>query len=177
MRKYTLITIFALFLATFVNAQKVGHLNSLEILDKMPERKQAAETIEKEGNAKREAIKKLEEEAQKKIEAFQAKTAKLVEADYKDQTKMAGFQKEQESLQAEVKKIESVKVEAGQSLQKKGEELMKPIEEKLLGAIKKAAKAKGLAYVLDSSQQVLLYIDETNSIDLSSDVKKELGIQ
>lgn len=177
MRKYTLITLFALFLGTFLNAQKVGHLNSLEILDKMPERKQAAETIEKEGNTKREAIKKLEDDAQKKIEAFQAKASKLVEADYKDQTKMAGFQKEQEALQAEVKKIEGVKAEAVQSMQKKGEELMKPIEEKLIGVINKVAKAKGLAYVLDSSQQVLLYIDASNGIDISADVKKELGIQ
>jgi outer membrane protein len=177
MKKYTLITLFALFLGTFLNAQKVGHLNSLEILDKMPERKQAAETIEKEGNAKRDAIKKLEEETQKKIEAFQIKADKLTEVERKDQTKMTGFQKEYETLQAEVKKIESVKLEAGQTLQKKGEELMKPIEEKLIGAINKVAKAKGLAYVLDSSQQVLLYIDTTNGVDLSADVKKELGIQ
>ena len=174
MKKYTLITLFALFLGTFLNAQKVGHLNSLEILDKMPERKQAAETIEKEGNAKRDAIKKLEEETQKKIEAFQIKADKLTEVERKDQTKMTGFQKEYETLQAEV---ESVKLEAGQTLQKKGEELMKPIEEKLIGAINKVAKAKGLAYVLDSSQQVLLYIDATNGVDLSADVKKELGIQ
>lgn len=119
MKKYTLITLFALFLGTFVNAQKVGHLNSLEILDKMPERKLAAETIEKEGNAKREAIQKLEVDAQKKIEAFQLKADKITELERKDQTKMAGFQKEYEALQAEVKKIESVKAEAGQMMQKR----------------------------------------------------------
>ncbi len=52
--------------------------------------------------------------------------------------------------------------------------LMKPLEEKFMNAVKEVALEKGMHYILDISQGVVLYQDEKD--DVSKDVRKKLGI-
>lgn len=177
MKKAVILSVFLLFITFLINAQ-IGHVNVFDILKSLPERKQAMETLQKETEAKKAFIKVLEDKLQTKANAFRLKTEKLTEADFKDKVKMKIAHKEQLALQGELKKIEELKAEAVQFLQKKELDLTKPIEAKVMVSISKIAKAKGLTYVLDSSQQgVLLYVDKSSSNDLTPKVKADLGIK
>jgi Skp family chaperone for outer membrane proteins len=52
---------------------------------------------------------------------------------------------------------------------------MTPIQEKVMAAIDKVAKANGFSYVVNT--MALMYADETLMTDLVPLVKKELGLQ
>ena len=70
--------------------------------------------------------------------------------------------------------IEQYQGQAQQELQKKEQDLFKPIYDEVKTAIEKVGKAQGFQYVLDSreGQGTLLLADGK---DLLADVKKELG--
>lgn len=178
MKKTIISSVFILFLFFSVNAQKIGHVNIFSIFESLPEKKRAMEILHKETEEKKAVIKNLENKLQAKASAFRIKTEKFTESDFKNKIKMKATQKEQIALQEELKKIEELKAEALQSLQKKEANLTKPIEEKVITSINKIAKEKGLVYVFDSSQEsVLLYIDTSVADDLTIAVKTDLGIK
>lgn len=179
MKKVNFLSILFLLFGTFlINAQKIGHVDVFEILENFQEKKIAMELLQKETNTKKKFIKSLEEKLQIRADAFRSKTEKLNELDFSNRKKMEDIQKEQLELQEELKKIDAIKAEAVQFLQKKELDLTKSIEIKLISSINKIAKEKGLSYVLDSSQQgIFLYIDRTDANDLTSIIKLDLGIK
>ena len=61
---------------------------------------------------------------------------------------------------------------AAKELSEKENSLLKPIEDKVKASIDKVAAAKGLKYVVEKS--MFLY---ANGIDITADVKKDLGIK
>ncbi len=62
---------------------------------------------------------------------------------------------------------------AGQDIQKKQAELMRPLIDKARAAIQKIAKQQGFDYVLDAAPGGSVIMAEGK--DLMADVKKELG--
>lgn len=179
MKKKTILSIFILFTTLITKTQIIGHVNIFDILESMPEKRRAMQTLKKETESKKNIIKALEDKLQNKANAFRKKTEKLREIDLKNRIKMQAIQKEQISLQEELKRIEAIKTEALRFLQKKESDLMKPIESKIIKSIHKIAKEKGLSYVLDSSHQqgIILYTDPVHSNDLTSRIKSDLGIK
>lgn len=61
---------------------------------------------------------------------------------------------------------------AAKEVNEREEALMGPIEAKIKDSIKKVADAKGLKYVIEKN--ILLY---SNGVDITADVKKDLGIK
>ncbi|MCB9202582.1 MAG: OmpH family outer membrane protein [Flavobacteriales bacterium] len=168
MKKITLFALFALFVGTSLNAQKVGHINSLDILEVMPERQKADEELQTQATQIRKQIEELGKQLEQKYVQYQGEA--------KDKSQQENQSRMQE-LEAEQKKLQELQTTGTKELEAKQNEKYKPIVEKINNAIKKVANEKGIAYVFDSSQQgVLVYIDEAKAVDLSDAVKKELGI-
>lgn len=148
-----------------VSAQaKVAHINVQELMTNMPEMKAANTQLEKLGKTYDTEYETMVQEYTTKIKKYDAEANTVGEAVNK-------------TREAEVQdmrtRIQQYQQTASTELQKKQEEIVKPILEKARKAIQKIAKAKGYQYVLDSStgSGVLL----ADGPDLLADVKKELG--
>ena len=164
----TLLVACALVLGTsgFVNAQsKVAHIASQELVEAMPAFKAAKAEMEKLEKTYDAEIRNMMLELQNTMKKYQA------EAPNKTEEENA---KRAQEVQSTEKSITDYRQNALQDLEKKREELLKPIYESARQAIQKVARAKGFQYVLDSTTGAgLIMADGT---DLMPDVKKELGI-
>lgn len=167
MKNLAIIALIALSALT-VNAQvkaKYGWINSAELLDIMPERKKAAVTIDSMVKAEEGIIKILNDDYEAKLKKLTADATKLTP----DQLARA---------KDELAKIEDAiymqTQGARDKVQKKEQELLNPILDKVSNAIKDVAKENGYTYVFDISLgQVLVYPDGDNMLKL---VKKKLGL-
>ena len=140
---------------------KIAHVDINELMTKMPAVLEAQKQLQKVGENYESEYKVMREEFQTKVKKYSAEAA-------------TATPKVNEERQKEVQDLERRIQEFEQSAQKdistKQADLMKPIQEKLKGAIQKVGKAKGFQYVYDSA--ALLLAEGPN---LTADVKKELG--
>ncbi len=160
-----LFLVLALALPMMAAAQKIGHVNSSEIIAAMPELAEAQKSLEaKEAEYKTE-VEQMQQELQTRYQAFQEKANMLGEA---------ARNKELMELQDLDSRVQKFVECSRQALQEEQQKLMQPIQEKVMKAIETEAKAKGLSYVLD--QQAMLYIGK-DAVDLTPAVKKSLGLK
>jgi len=148
--------------------QKIGHINTGDILKIMPERDSAAKVFTK-----------FDEEIRKNYESMNVTYNNLVETYTKQKDSLSEFirQTKESELLEQRSKIENFQTVAQQELQKKQDELMAPIVAKLKKAIEEVAAANKFTYVIDNSGGVLLYVPEDESLDLAPLVKTKLGIK
>ncbi|MBR3407387.1 MAG: OmpH family outer membrane protein [Paludibacteraceae bacterium] len=160
-----LFLVLALALPMMAAAQKIGHVNSSEIIAAMPELAEAQKSLEaKEAEYKTE-VEQMQQELQTRYQAFQEKANMLGEA---------ARNKELMELQDLDSRVQKFVEFSRQALQEEQQKLMQPIQEKVMKAIETEAKAKGLSYVLD--QQAMLYVGK-DAVDLTPAVKKALGLK
>lgn len=155
----------ALVLPMMAMAQKIGHVNSTEIMAAMPELTEAQKTLEASEAEYKKELDAMQEELQSKYKAFQDKANLLGEAERNKQLM------ELQDLDSRIQKFAEF---SRQTLQEQQAKLMQPIQEKVYKAIEAEAKAKGLSYVID--QQITLYTGK-DAVDLTPAVKKALGIK
>lgn len=160
--KTLVIATIAFFGAQTMNAQaKIAHVDTNEILGKMPARLDAENQLKKLSETYDKEYKTLVEEYQAKIKKYDGEAATVTDAIN---------QARQTEVQDMIKRINDYKETAQSDLQKKEGDLMKPILEKVKASIQKVGKAKGFQYVLNASD--LLLADGT---DLTAEIKKDLG--
>src|SRR5690554_3778655 len=162
------------FSAGVANAQqKMGHINSGEILQAMPEVKTADAAFEAFRQTKLSELEAMDKERQAKIVTFQEKYQTLTEQN------QAALGPELEALNQEIQNIEQrindLDQKAQTDLTQKREELYKPILDKAENAIKAVAKEQGFAYVFDTQNQAVVYFE--GGQDITALVKTKLGIQ
>lgn len=151
-----------------VSAQKFGHINSQQLIQQIPQVKQA--------NAELETLQtKYEEEMQTKATSLQTKYTALVRKQEQGEIAPKQFEVESQALEQERMNVAKYQQEIQTNLQTKSEELLKPIRDKINTAIADVASEGGYTYIFDMSIGVLLYADE--STDVSAQVKAKLGIQ
>lgn len=162
-----------LFTANIANAQqKFAHLNSAEIIEAMPEVKDARTKLEAFGKTKQADIEKMISEYQVKLQAAEAKQKTMSEANKEvigKELQAAGVE-----LQDLEKRINDAKVKAQQELETKNAEIFNPIKIKADAAIKSVSKEKGYAYVFDIANTGLVYFD--GGEDITALVKTKLGV-
>lgn len=167
-----IVALIALSIATLTvsaqtKPQKLGHIETEKLIKLMPEMTAAEKTLQ----AKRDDVVKestnLREQFQKMIAEYQEK-----QATYTDVVRKAKEQEIQE-YQMRIQRFEEL---AGNELQKSQQELIQPVMDKALKAIKEVAKEKGFTYIFDMSAGTILYAAE-NSEDILPLVKAKLGIQ
>ena len=164
--KLTLAVVCVMF-STSLFAQKMGRINTQEIILSMNEYKEAQtqmESYQKELSAQAETI---QVEYNTKLQVYQKNFDTMTDA--VKQLK----EKELTDLQT---RFQEFQLMAQQDLQKKYSDLMAPIEKKAIEAINEVSKAGGYAVVFDMSAGPIIYFDEASVIDISGDVKTKLGV-
>jgi len=172
MKKLFLVLAAFISLTINANAQKFGHIVSQDIIENMPDYKNAQTQLEAEGKKAETQYQAMATEYQNKVQAYQ-ENVQLADAAPEKWSAAIRADKEQEIMQLQ-ERIQRFQENAQQSLQQKRTELMNPIIEKLDAAVKKVATAGGYVYVMDKNN--VLFINETISVDLTAEVKKELGM-
>ena len=163
-----------LFLSTgTVRAQqKIGHVNSTEIIQAMPEFKSAQTELETLQKTKETELQNMQTEAQKKLTQAQDLQRNRSEAN-KDSID-AQIQTISVEFQEMDRRIQEFQQVAQQELQQKNEELFAPIFQKANTAVQSVAKDKGYSYVFDIANSAIPYF--AGGDDLTADVKTKLGI-
>lgn len=167
-RILVLVAVAFLALPVATMAQKLGHINSQQLLSLMPESKQAEDKLK----TKAQEIESQMKDLRTQYETLFKEYAKGVEA--KSLTDEARKAKE-DSLQAMQAKIQSYQEQAQKDFEKMQGELSGPIFEKANKAIQTVGKKNGFTYIFDTSARSIVYVAD-NSQDILNLVKAELGI-
>ena len=149
--KYILILLFVIPLSAF-SQKKIGHLNSSELLDAMPEMQAA--------KAKLDSIGKTYDKELKQLQA---------------RFEIAYNESDHEEAQRVEGRIYSFKQNVDSEIEAKSEELFAPIRARLKKAINDVAIEENYILVLDSKYDaIILYAKQGD--DITTEVKKKLGI-
>ena len=167
MKKIILCAICA-FCGLTANAQaKFGHVNTQEIIQAMPEYTAAKTEIDKLQEQYEADLKSMQDELQKKAEAFDKEQASLP-----DNIK----QRRQTELQEMYQKIQQSYQDNQQALQKASQEKMQAITAKVLDAIKSVGQT-GQFVIINEINAGIPYISTTLSTDVTAQVKAKLGLK
>jgi len=165
MKKLLIMLLMCAPIAAF--AQKFGHVNSQEIVQAMPEFTKARTDIEALTKQYEADLKSMQEELQKKSEAYEKEQATLP-ANVK--------QRREQELQEMYQKIQQSYQDNQQALAKEQSEKMQAITSKVLAAIKEVGQAGGFVYIMDLTGGIP-YISTTLSTDVTAQVKAKLGLK
>ena len=168
MKKFIICALCAICGFTTANAQaKFGHVNTQEIIQAMPEFAAARADIEKLTQQYEADLKSMQDELQKKADAFEKEQATLPEN--------IKTRRNQE-LQDLYQRIQQTYQDNQQALGKAQSEKMQDITTKVLDAIKTVGQEGGYVYVMDMSAGIP-YISTTLSTDVTAQVKTKLGLK
>jgi len=154
-----------LILPMAVSAQKFGHINTQELFAQMPEVAKVKLQMDTVQAQYENQLASMNEEFQKKYQDYQAQEATMADAIK---------QIRQQELQEMQQRIQLFYQTAEQDIQRKQQELLAPIHERMAAAIKAVGTREGYTYIFDSAAMVHIGEDAT---DVMPAVKRELGIQ
>jgi outer membrane protein len=162
-----LILLAMLFAPLTMLAQKFGHVNSQEIIQAMPEYATAKTSIEALQKQYESDLKTMQDELQKKSDAYDKEKATLPE-NIK--------QRREQELQDLYQRIQQSYQDNQQALQKATQEKMQAISTKVSEAIKAVGSTGGYVYIMDTTGGIP-YISTTLSTDVTAQVKGKLGLK
>lgn len=160
----TLLLAAALFIGasqTSTAQAKIAHVDTGEIMAKMPAMLDAQKQLETLSKTYDAEYKKMVDEYQTKLKKYETESATVTDAVNGDRSK---------EVQDMQKRIVDYRDNAQKELQQKESDIVKPLMDKVKASIQKVGKAKGFQYIVDGSS--LLLADGPN---LTADVKKDLG--
>lgn len=169
MKKLLSILIIGVFVVSSADAQskgKLGHINSQELVNLMPEAKAASDSLQKFAGAIQGEYERMAGELKKLAEDFDANKAGMSEIIR--QSKINELNDKQGRL-TEFEKL------GNQEVSKKEQELFKPISDRAVKAIEDVAKEKGYQYIFDKARGGILYSAATD--DILPLVKTKLGLK
>ena len=153
--------------AMSVSAQvKLGHIETQKLIQAMPEWTAAQKTFEEEQKKVNTELNSLREQFQTKLAEYSEKMKTYSEA------MRATTEEELQGLQQRIQRFQET---AMAQLEKTQNDLMQPVMEKALNAIKEVGKENGFTYIFDMNAGIL-YAAE-NSQGVLPLVKKKLGLQ
>ena len=167
--KKVLVILTMVCAAFAVQAQtKVGHINSSLLIESMPE----ADSIQKKLAVEQEQWKNIVDDKDREMRTQYAAFMEISEDPSVNKTLKEIKMQEVENLQ---KQFQELQQRANVELQRKQEELLKPLLEKVRTAISEVAKANGYAYVMETSEgSGVIYSDP--KFDLLPLVKAKLSL-
>ena len=151
LKKIALVMLLALPMGVFAQNLKFGHINAQEIITVMPEFTKAQNDIQT-----------LE---------------KQLTAELQDSLPPNIAERRQKELQDMMQRQEQFQQDAQQQMAKAQNDAMAPIYQKLDNAIKAVGAAEGVIYIFDLARTSIPYVNESQSINLTSKVKANLGIK
>ncbi|MDE3256017.1 MAG: OmpH family outer membrane protein [Bacteroidota bacterium] len=164
------ITLLAALFGTFISASyaqnKLGYINSRELLEVMPEVKKADSSLQIYAKSFQDQLESMSKEYESKVKDFQANEKTMNEA--VKEVKVKEVQQLQE-------RMETLQQSAQEKTAKRREEMYKPILEKADKAIKDVAKENKYDYIFDASGGAILFAKDSDNV--LSLVKTKLGIK
>lgn len=149
--------------------QKIGYINSDQILSQMPEYEGVKKTLEKLSEEWRNHLDELDKEIQNMRKEFEAKEILFTEE---------VRQQKKQQIQAKVKERENYLEQKfgsdGEYFQKQ-KDLLEPIQRKVMKAVNTVAQQQGFDYVFDRAGDVSIMFAR-EQWNLNEDVLIELGI-
>jgi len=177
MKVLTRLSIVAIiFITAFGTASaqkfKFGHTNSQGIIESMPETKTAKDELTALTDKHKKRFEEMQLEYQKKYTEI-VENSQLADGSLEkwDELTMEDKQRELMGLQ---ERLQSFEQSATDKINQRQVELFTPISEKLQKAIKDVAIEGGYTYIFDET--TLLYFSTEQSIDVTADIKKKLGL-
>lgn len=164
--KYILLSVMLMGISS-LSAQKFGYINTAELIQSIPEVKEANSNIETFRN-------QLQKKGQDMIKGFQAKYADLERKRERGELSPKQLEEEAMKLGEEEQQIRQFDQDSQQKIVKKSEDLLQPLRNKIQVAIDQVAAEEGFAYIFDYSTGFVLYADQ--STDVSTLVKAKLGM-
>lgn len=169
LKKLAIAFLFCTFaVSTFAQGDlKFAHINTQELFNIMPEKIEGEKNLEKASKEYEGELVKMQEEFKKKYTEFMAAADTLPEG-----IKVRRMQDVQE-LETRIQNFQQV---AMQDLQKKQQEMLAPIMDKIKKAIEQVGNENGFIYIFDLSSSPVLY-HSSKSIDAMPLVKTKLGLK
>ncbi|NTV97972.1 MAG: OmpH family outer membrane protein [Chlorobiaceae bacterium] len=149
------------------SAEKVGVVDSGKILERLPETKQAEASMKAFVAPLQQELERMQQNYQKSVLTYRQQAGSM--------TKPARDQREKElTLQGQaIEKYQQEKFGRGGLVEKKQQELLNPIRQKVLGSIESIATQEGYGVVLEKN--ISLYINP--ALDLTFKVMNQLNIK
>lgn len=168
MRKLLLAVIaFGLMVPAMAQVKlKLGHIDSMELLQAMPARDSAQKILQDYSKTLENQLVAMQKELENKYQTYQKEVGTW---------SPAITQLKQQELQDLQARIEAFQQTAQKDLKEKESDLLKPIIDKAKKAIEEVAKENGYTYIFDSSVGVLLYSESSD--DILALVKKKLNLK
>ena len=165
--KKTLLTICLIVAGLFsaVAQNKLGYINSNELLSIMPESSAMQEELQSYAKGLESSLAAMQAEGEKKLSDYQQNEAAMSDLVKQDKVR------ELESIQQRILEFQQ---NAQESLAAKEQELITPILDKARNAIEDVAKEGNFTYIFDASTGNILYAAESENI--LSLVKAKLGL-
>lgn len=163
-RTFFLIALLAIGLGAHTQTLKVGHVDSNEIMNDMPERVQVEQELMNFEQQLETELRTMANEYQKKVEEYQANVATM--------SNLIRQAREKEITDLQMR-IQDFQQSADQEFNEKRVELLNPLIEKVKKAIDDVGAEEGYTYILDAATGVLLHIGAAAQ-DLTPKVKAKL---
>ena len=168
-KRFMLLAVMATTLCLGAQAQKFGYVNTNEIFNVMPDKVTAENSLKQVSDQYEAEFKRLQDAFQKKMTEYEA-------ADQDPNTPQAIKDRHNQELQEEYMKIQNFQQTASQDLQRKQDELIAPITQKLQNAIQAVGAEGGYTFIFDQAAGSILYTG-ANAEDVSAKIKAKLGIK
>lgn len=154
-----------LFAVNSYSQNKLGYIDSQELLLLMPERKTAEEEVQTFAKSLESQLQAMTAEYQQSVQEYQSSESTYTDLVKQDKvTEITGLEQ----------RIQSFQQNAQQALQAKEQELLEPILQKARTAIEDVASEGGYTYIFDKSVGSILFAKESeNILEL---VKKKLNL-
>jgi len=149
--------------------QRIGYVDTEYILNQMPEYATVQQKLDRLEKQWRSEIQKQRERVQKLEREFEARRVLYTEAERKRQRKTI------EAAKSKVERLRQRYFGPDGELYSRQQELMRPLQERVLAAVEDVATEAGYDYVLDKKGETL-FLYARDEHDLNEQVLRELGV-
>lgn len=154
--------------AVSAQTQKLGYINSAEVIGMMPERDSASTALEAYQKEWSDQYQALNNEFTTKVQDYQKKLPTM---------STAMSQQAEKDINSLRQRIEEFAQVAQEDMQKKEQELMQPIIAKIQTAITAVGKENNFTYIFDLAQGSIVYFNDATANNILPMVKLKLGLK
>ena len=145
-----------------LSAQKLGHINSQNIIVDMPDYKSALVEFQNYQKSLQDELEMWQKLNQEKLQEYQSKMSEMTEE---------SKQRAEADLQERFQNLEKKQYEFQTKLQEREQQIMVPIQTKLSAAIKDVSKKNGYDYIFEEASTLF-----AGGNDVSDLIRKHLGL-
>lgn len=168
LKKIALLILLILPMGVFAQTLKFGHVNSYEVIQVMPEYEKAMADLQ-------DLHKKYSDEIKRAEDEFNRKYTEYVQQ--QDSLPKNIAERRQKELQDLAERGQQFQQEVQENLQKAQQDMTTPIIKKVEDALVAVGQEGGYIYIFDLGRTSIPYVNDQQSIDVTSALKAKLGIK